>query len=336
MLARRRLALYVTLVAAPRPTQTVLLTGATGFVGSALRPLLVQNGWQVRAATRHPETQPPEPGVRWTYCDVDNPSSVESALEGCTRAFYLVHSMSEEGDYHLREQQAALSFAQQAERAGLELIVYLGGVQPISDASKHLASRAKTGAALASLSVPVIELRAAMIVGAASASWQITRDLAFRLPAMVLPRWLSSQSEPVAIDDVVAALLHAIEQSNISGVFGVPGPDVMSARQTLLRVAALRGTKPLTLNIPLLTPRLSSGWVQLVTRANNRLARELVEGLKANLLNSSASYWRVMDHRPMSFEEAARRALRDEQGTSSHAANLVERVAQWLSPGARV
>lgn len=315
----------------PTNTSRVLLTGATGFVGSALLPLLLADGWRVRATSRRPpEGEAPE-GLEWVRCDVDDRGSVRAALTGCTSAYYLIHSMSDGDDYDVRERKAARAFAEIAEEVGVSRIVYLGGVQPTHGASKHLRSRAETGRALASTSVPVVELRAAMIVGPGSASWHITRDLALRLPAMVLPKWLESRSEPVADVDVFAALLDALRRENIAGVYGIPGPDALSARAMLMKVAALRGSQPLTLDIPLLSPRLSSGWIQLITRADPHLARELVEGLRGDLLNHEPDYFTTMGHSPLPFAEAAAQALEREPGSSSRVARFVERFVRLIS-----
>jgi len=314
-----------------REPARVLLTGATGFVGSSLLPLLLHEGWQVRVTSRRPQEGDTPPGLEWARCDVDDRDSVRAALTGCTSAYYLIHSMSESDDYDVRERQAARLFAELAEEAGLSRIIYLGGVQPTDDASKHLRSRAETGRALASTSVPVIELRAAMIVGPGSASWHITRDLALRLPAMVLPKWLESRSEPVADEDVFAALLDAARREKVAGVFGIPGPDALSARDMLMKVAALRGSQPLTIDIPLLSPRLSSGWIRLITRADPHLARELVEGLRADLINEEPSYFEAMGHSPLPFAEAAARALAREPGSSSRMAGLIERIVGMIS-----
>jgi uncharacterized protein YbjT (DUF2867 family) len=315
----------------PTNASRVLLTGATGFVGSALLPLLLADGWRVRATSRRPQEGEAPEGLEWVRCDVDDRGSVRAALTGCTCAYYLIHSMSDGDDYDVRERKAARAFAEIAEEVGVSRIVYLGGVQPTHDASKHLRSRAETGRALASTSVPVVELRAAMIVGPGSASWHITRDLALRLPAMVLPKWLESRSEPVADVDVFAALLDALRRENVAGVYGIPGPDALSARAMLMKVAALRGSQPLTLDIPLLSPRLSSGWIQLITRADPHLARELVEGLRADLLNHEPDYFATMGHSPLPFAEAAALALEREPGSSSSVARFVERFVRMIS-----
>ena len=202
--------------------------------------------------------------------------------------------------------------------------------------SEHLLSRLNTGEVLRSGPVPCLELRAGMIIGAGSASWTIVRDLAARLPAMVLPSWLMHRSEPVAVDDVVAALLAGLRlELTASAWWDIPGPEALSGTEILLRVAAVMGRKPLLLEIPLVTPRLSSHWIRLVTRADYAVARELVEGLTCNLLATRTGYWDAAGlPPPMALEEAARRALAAEAGTMNRAGKVAEAVAGRLTPRA--
>jgi uncharacterized protein YbjT (DUF2867 family) len=220
------------------------------------------------------------------------------------------------GAAHFRqlEQRAARAFAEAAAKAGVERIVYLGGPAPLGPPSEHLRSRLEVGETLRAGSVVAVELRASMVIGAGSASWQIVRDLAMRLPIMVLPKWLGSRTCPVALDDVIVALLRAatlpLEQS---AWFDVPGPEIMSGQQILKRIAALRGRQFLALKVPLLTPRLSALWLRLITRTDFALARELVLGLEQDLLPKDERYWDLIEHpRLLSFDEAARRALASE------------------------
>jgi uncharacterized protein YbjT (DUF2867 family) len=175
-----------------------------------------------------------------------------------------------------------------------------------------------------------------MIVGAGSASWTIVRDLAARLPAMVLPAWLAHRSEPVAVDDIVAALV-AVARIALpaSTWWDVPGPEALSGKEILLRVAAVMGRRPILLDVPLVTPRLSSHWIRLVTRADFGLARELVEGLTSDLLATRPGYWAAAGLAPpMALEEAARRALAAEAGTLPLRGQLAEALAGLLTPRA--
>ena len=278
-------------------------------------PALIAAGFSVRCATRDVAgAKARSPEVDWVHLDLDDRSTLGAALEGCGAALYLVHAMAGGEGYEEREQRSARAFAEEAAARGLERIVYLGGVAPQGTTSHHLQSRLKTGELLRAGSVPTFELRAAMIVGAGSISWKIVRDLAARLPAMILPRWLSSRSQPIAIDDVTFALVAALSLPlEHAGIHDLPGPETLSAKEVILRIARLRGTRPWTLNVPFLTPRLSSYWLKLVTGADYRVARELVDGLASDLLATQPELWRLVDHPRLTFDEAARRALADER-----------------------
>jgi uncharacterized protein YbjT (DUF2867 family) len=172
-----------------------------------------------------------------------------------------------------------------------------------------------------------------MIVGHGSISWQIVRDLAARLPAMLLPRWLETRSQPVAIDDVVHAIVAALELPlKEAGIHDLPGPETLTAKEILLRIAALRGTRPVTVGVPVLSPHLSSYWLKFVTGADYRVARELVDGLSSDLVAPNDGLWRLLpDHRRLSFDEAARRALLEQDRTGEHSGHLLERAVALLS-----
>lgn len=300
--------------------RTALLTGATGFVGRHLYPALTEAGWRVRCATREPSRAARgAPDREWVRLDVSDPGTMRGALEGCDVAFYLVHGMGGGGDYPLQESRAAVAFRRAAADAGVGRIVYLGGIAPAGPPSRHLASRLQTGRLLREGTVPAVELRAAMVIGAGSGSWQIVRDLAARLPAMVLPKWLQHTSWPVHVDDVVRALVHAADMPLQESVWlEVPGPERVTHRDLLRRVAHLMRRHPRLVSVPVLTPRLSSYWIALVTRADLHLAQELVEGLRSNLEPAGSSIWDELTPGPMPLDEAIRRALAEE--TSARAA----------------
>jgi uncharacterized protein YbjT (DUF2867 family) len=305
--------MYQAIMNKSRPT--VLLTGATGFVGRNVHDSLVEAGWSVRCATRNvAKAQAQWPDWEWTTLSVSDRESVRSALEGCDAALYLIHGMaSHEEDFRQAEVLQAQTFASEAEAAGLARIVYLGGVAaPREDASDHLLSREEVGEALRAGAVPTVELRASMIVGEGSLSWLIVRDLAARLPLMILPTWLKSRTEPVAIEDVVVALVRSLKME-ISGseCFDVPGPEVLSGREILERTArALGVAAPIMIRVPFLTPGLSSHWVRFVTRADWAVAREIVIGLKTDLIARDDRFWAVIDHETLlTFDAAARRTL---------------------------
>ena len=315
---------------------SVLLTGATGFVGSHIYATLVAHGFDVLCGTRTPEAAAKRfPGRRWCQLALDDEGSVRAALAQVNRAIYLAHSMAEPGDYLARERTHAETFRDLAAAAGLERIVYLGGIRPKGKVSRHLESRLATGEILRSGSVPAIELRATMIVGGGSESFRIVRDLAARLPWMLLPRWLRSRTQPVAIADIGDAIAHAVEMPiKGSAVYEAPGPERLSGDAILMRTAALLGHHPKVRWVPFVTPRLSSYWIRLVTRANPHVARELVEGLRSDIMAEGKEIWTTMPHfTPTTFDAAVRSALREEAESLPAATLLVERALHGL-PGA--
>ncbi|MFN0250622.1 MAG: NAD(P)H-binding protein [Kofleriaceae bacterium] len=296
----------------------ILVTGATGFVGRHVVVALRDAGHRVRCATRSLErARASSPELEWVELDLLRPSTLEPALAGCDSAVFLVHGM-ESGhgtDYPEREQRGAHAFAEAAAAARLTRIVYLGGVVPTTGASRHLRSRQRTGETLRAGSVETLELRAAMVIGAESTSWVMVRDLARRLPAMVLPRWLRNTSYPIGIDDVVHGIVAALALPTTgSAIFELPGPERLTHREVLIRAATAMGRRRrLMISVPILTPRLSSYWIALVTRTSLVMARELVEGVRSNLEPTNESLWDRIGHRPLSIDEAIRRALVDER-----------------------
>ena len=317
----------------------VLLTGATGFVGSHVAVALRAAGHTVRCATRSPErARAKAPELEWVELDLMKPATLAPALAGCDAAIFLVHAMGagHEDDYPERERASAETFAAAAARAGLRRIVYLGGVVPRTSASRHLLSRQRTGEILRAGAVETIELRAAMVIGAGSTSWIMVRDLARRLPAMVLPRWLRNTSFPIAIEDVVRGVIAALAlPPGASRIYELPGLERLTHREMLVRTAAAMGHHPLLLSVPILTPRLSSYWIALVTRTSLAMARELVEGVRSNLEPTGTSLWQVIGQEPMPIDEAIRRALSDEGAPVLPSAAMRERLAaSFLRPRA--
>jgi len=311
----------------------VLVTGAAGFIGRALVPALRARGLPVVAASRRPTTSTVDgAGVEWRTCDLLDPETLPSALEDVKVAYFLVHSMGGgNADFRELERRAAEAFVAASARAGVERIAYLGGPAPQGRPSEHLQSRLQVGEILRAGPVSTVELRASMVIGTGGASWQIVRDLALRLPLMVMPKWLKSRTRPVALEDAVVALVAAADLPlQGSAWFDVPGPEVMSGRQILERIAALRGRRILAVEVPLLTPQLSALWLKLVTRTDFTLARELVVGLREDLLPEDDRFWALIGHpRLLSFDEAARRALAGEPrptGVRERVVRLEERL----------
>lgn len=319
----------------PTPDRRVLLTGATGFVGGAVRPALRAAGWRVRGLTRGVPEASREPDVEWAQGDIADEAAVARALTGCQAALYLVHQMGDGDDFHRREVDSARTFARAAAATGVKRIVYLGGMLPSSQASEHLQSRREVGEVLRAGPVPTVELRASMIVGHGSLSWLIVRDLAARLPVMVLPSWLKSRTQPVAIDDVVVALVRSLEMELPgSAHFDLPGPQTLSGAEILDATARALGLSPAwKVNVPLLTPRLSSLWVRFVTRADWSVARQVVIGLTHDLVAVDGGLWPRIGHTArLTFAEAARRALAAERNHPPPGAwGTVERMRKLIA-----
>ncbi|MGD8317363.1 MAG: NAD(P)H-binding protein [Myxococcales bacterium] len=313
-------------------SRTLLLTGATGFVGRHLDAALAETDWGVRRATRNRE-KASKPG--WVYLDVEQPQSIGPALQGCDAAVYLIHSIDDSEDYPEREARSAEAFLSAAEQAGVSRIVYLGGVAPEGRGSRHLRSRLHTGEILRSGSISTIELRSSLVIGAGGSSWMIVRDLAARLPAMLLPRWLRYSSWPVWIEDVVIAILEALDLPLAkSAWFDLPGPERMTHADLLSRVAKSMGKDPTLVGVPVITPTLSSYWIALVTRADLALARELVQGLQSDLDPSGEVFWKRLEGRkPTAFQASVYQALEDEAADQVPSLELIEHMRQRVRSG---
>ncbi len=321
----------------PGPTAgaRVLVTGATGFVGSHLMPLLARAGASVLGGTRHvDEARQAYPDREFVPLDLTRPDTVSSALAGCTHAVYLVHGMGGQvSDYERAEREAATTFRDAAARAGVRRIVYLGGMAPAGPPSRHLRSRLTTGEVLRAGTSPTVELQATMVVGSGSESFRMVRDLAARLPVMLLPAWLDSRTQPIGIVDVVQAIVLALRMDGPSCAYALPGPEILTARAIIERTAGLLGRRPYTVGVPVVTPWLSTYWIRLVTRADAGVASELVEGLRSDILAPDDGFWlRHPSYRRQSFDEAVRAALAGEAEELTRAGALVEEVAEWLTP----
>lgn len=298
-----------------------LVTGATGYVGGRLVPLLLERGWRVRVLARHPERL----RDRGWAADVDlvpgdarDPSAIAQAMAGVDTAYYLLHSLQAGGDLEDQEREVATRFAEAARANGVRHIVYLGGLAPDLPAermSPHMRSRAGVGDVLRSSGVPVVELRAAMILGSGSASFEMLRYLTERLPVMVTPRWVHCRTQPIAIRDVLRYLVEAAElPASVDRPFDIGGPDVLTYKTMMLRYARVAGLgRRVILPVNLLTPGLSSHWVGLITPVPRAIARPLVQSLRHDAICTEHDIDGVIPPPPeglLAFDDAIRLALR--------------------------
>jgi len=293
----------------------VLVAGATGFVGSRLVPVLLGAGHDVRALTRHPQDY--RGPARPVGGDVRDAVALEAAMHGCDAAYYLVHSL-DAADFAERDAQGARAFGAAAASAGIGQIVYLGGLGVDGDAlSAHLRSRRDVEQMLGESGVPETVLRAGIVVGNGGLSWELTRQLVSHLPLMVTPRWVSTRSQPIAIDDVVCYLAEVLGvPAALGAVYEVGGPEVLTYAEMLRRVAHVLHRPLVVLPVPLLTPRLSSAWLSLVTSVDKQTATALVDSMTNEVIVSDTSIQQLIPRQLMSFETAARQAL-DERRASS-------------------
>ena len=244
------------------------------------------------------------------YGDVSDPDSLPPALAGCEAAYYLVHSLSQ-ADFVSRDAAAARAFGQAAASAGLRRIIYLGGLGEDSDElSAHLRSRREVEGLLAAGGVPVTVIRAGIIIGAGGISWELTRQLVEHLPVMVTPKWASTRSQPIAVDDVVRYLAGVLTLPAAAGqTYEVGGPEVLEYQQMLRRVAAIEGRRLPILSVPLLTPRLSSLWLALVTDVDTATGRSLVDSITNEVIVTDTAIRDLIPFEPMRYDDAARQAL---------------------------
>lgn len=301
---------------ADRPNPLILLTGATGYVGGRLLPLLEQRGDRVRCLTRRPESLSARVGTVTEVVagDVFDPDSLTAAMADVDTAFYFVHSMGADCDFESQDRIAAENFAKATAAAGVRRIIYLGGLgNPDHKLSKHLRSRQETGDVLRAHHSQVIEFRASIVIGSGSLSFEMIRALVERLPVMICPRWVQVKAQPIAIEDLLAYLVAAIALPNGSSqVYEIGGPDQVSYGQIMHEYARQRGLRRWMIPVPLLTPYLSSLWLGLVTPLYARIGRKLVESLRNPTLISNNLAKTTFSIRPRSVREAIARALVNE------------------------
>lgn len=284
----------------------VAVLGASGVIGSALVDELGA-AHDVVAVARRPHD---DSTVEWVAADLSREEDARHALEGVDVAIHLVHSLGQP-DYERRDVEIAANVARAAAAAGLSQIVYLGGLGDESDAlSTHLRSRHETGRALAQGSVPVTTLRAGMVVGRGSAAFETIVALVDRLPAMICPRWVSVPTQPIALTDVLSIVSGVIGLEAARGEsFDLGGPEVMTYREMIDRIAKIRGRRPLIIEVPVLTPRLSSWWLHLVTPVKASVARPLIDGLRNPTVARDDRIRQLVPTASTPFDDAVREAL---------------------------
>jgi uncharacterized protein YbjT (DUF2867 family) len=293
---------------------TVLLTGGSGYVGGRLIPMLEQQSIQLRCLARSPEKLRPRVGESTEVVpgDLTDPASLARALEGVNAAYYLVHSMSDSKDFEQDDRRAAANFAEAAKNTGVRRIIYLGGLgdDSLPDLSPHLRSRHEVGKILRESGVETIELRASVVLGAGSLSFDMMKTLTDRLPVMICPQWLFTPTQPIAVDDVLGYLLEAKDlPPGESRIFEIGGEDVVTYGDLIKEYAALRGLRRLLIAVPVLTPYLSGLWLALVTPASFVVGQHLIEGLRNPTVVRDRSALQVFSIRPMGTRDALRKAL---------------------------
>ncbi len=297
------------------PRRLVLLTGATGYVGGRLLHVLEGRGERVRCLARRPEFLRPKvgAGTEVVHGDALDRVSLERAMTGVDVAYYMIHSMGSPGDFEEQDRRAAESFAAAALAAGVRRIVYLGGLGREPGLSQHLRSRQEVGRVLRTSGVPTLEFRASIIIGSGSLSFEMIRALVEKLPVMVTPRWVRITSQPLAIEDLIGYLVAALDVAvEGSVVFEIGGADQVSYMEIMQEYGRQRGLRRVMIPVPVLTPKLSSLWLGLVTPVYARVGRDLIDSVRNATVVEDKSALEVFELRPRGIREAIARALVNE------------------------
>ena len=297
----------------------ILLTGGSGYVGGRLSPLLERQGVKLRCLARSPDKLRPLVAATTEVVggDVLDAASLDRAMAGVRTLYYLVHLMAASKDFEQDDRLAAMNVAGAAKKAGVRRVVYLGGLgdEQAPDLSPHLRSRHEVGTILRASGVETVEFRAGMVVGAGSLSYRLLKSLTDRLPVMVCPRWLTTATQPVAVDDVLAYLLAARELPAGEGrTFEIGGTEVVTYADLIREYARQTGLRRRLIFVPVLTPYLSGLWLALVTPAAYGVGRHLIEGLRNPTVVRDETALEVFPVRPMGVKEAIRRAIASTSG----------------------
>jgi len=295
---------------------SVVVMGASGYIGTNLVAELVTRGYPVRAVARSMAVLAGRgwQGLELAAADVLDSVALEAALAGRDVAFYLVHCMRAGNDFEDVERRGAANFAAAAANAGVKRIVYLGGLIPRGADSRHLVSRRVTGEILRAGTVPVTELRAGIIVGPGCASFEIIRDLVNHLPVMVTPRWVESKSPPIALSNVLHYLIEvAGREQAAGGIYDIAGPEILSYRELMRQYGQAVGKSPLIVPVPVLSPRLSSYWLRLVTAVPASTGRALIDGLKLHIEADDSKIRRLIPQRLLSYADAVQEVFEVER-----------------------
>jgi uncharacterized protein YbjT (DUF2867 family) len=294
----------------------ILLTGANGYIGKRLLPVLLKQGHHVICCVRDAKRFPTEgiykhPNIRLLEIDFLNPATFPQTNEAIDAAYYLIHSMSAgSGDFEEMEAISARNFVAFIKPTSAKQIIYLGGITNDAKLSKHLTSRKNVESILGSAGIPLTAVKAGIIVGSGSASFEIIRDLVEKLPVMIAPKWLNTKSQPIAIRNVAECLTGVLlKPETFNQSFDIGGPDVLSYKEMLLQFAEVRSLKRYIFSVPVMTPRLSSYWLYFVTSTSYRLATNLVDSMKVEVIARDNSLLEMLGIKPFSYREAVRLAF---------------------------
>lgn len=296
---------------------TVLVTGATGFIGKRLVKHLLGEGYRVRCLVRRADAPLPD-GVERAVGDFLEPGGLATAFAGIDTAFYLVHSMGGgRAGFERRDREAAENFVAAGNRSGLRRAIYLGGLGETGDnLSEHLASRLEVATILQRGTFRTTFLRAAIIVGAGGASFEMVRSLVERLPVMITPRWVSTRCQPIAVGDVIRYLAGCLRDERTAGeIFDIGGPDILTYREMMERFGRVENRPTMILSVPVLTPKLSSYWVGLVTPVRPSIAIPLIEGLKNEVVCRDSRIHELIPIPLTPYDEAVKIALAESGGS---------------------